>query len=411
MPRFNFKKIFLIIAFVIVIIFIGYLIYKVFFATPTAEIIQSTDQINQTQAPTGQLPEAQPGTNVIIDDFAQQGTLDVGSDIVAQTETTTTQADRVGLSKTASSVSPTVSTDGSGVQFYNKIDNQFYKLESNGQVTALTDKKFYNVDTITWSPDKNKAIMEYPDKTKIIYDFSTDQQINLPSHWEDFSFSPDGNQIVFKSMGLDTDNRWLAVMNSDGTQAKQVEAIGVNAEQVIPSWSPNNQIVAMMSEGADFNTKNIYFIGLNGENFRMTTTEGRGFEPLWSPQGDKLLYSVYSDTDNYKPRLWTVAAQGDNIGADRMPIDLETWANKCTFVSNDQLYCAVPQTLDEGAGMFPFLSDNTTDDLYKVDLKYGTKTLVSNKIDFPMNNLMVTNNESEIFFTDSYGQLHKISLQ
>jgi len=409
MPRINFKKLLIIAGFVIVVILLGYLIYKMFFASTKTEEPISTETTTITE-PAGQLPEAQENTGVIVDDFAQQGTLDVGSEIIAQTDTSVQQADRLGLSKTANSINPTISDDGSGVQFYNKRDSKFYRLDESGEVTELTEKKFYNVSEVTWSPDKDKAIMEYPDKNKIIYNFTTQEQINLPSHWEDFDFSPDGEQIVFKSMGLDTDNRWLAVMNSDGTRAQQVESIGINAEKVIPSWSPNNQIIAMMSEGASLDTKNIYFIGLNGENFRMTTTAGRGFEPLWSPQGDKLLYSVYSSTNDYKPQLWTVDAQGDNIGANRLPIDLETWANKCTFVSNDQLYCAVPKELEEGAGMFPFLAAETSDDLYKIDIKYGTKTLVSNKIDFPMNNLLVTKDENQIFFTDNYGQLHKITL-
>ncbi|MFH0840379.1 MAG: hypothetical protein V1865_00120 [bacterium] len=408
MPRINIKKLLLILLFFAVVILIGYLIYKIFFASQIDQELEPTDVIQTTQTG-GQLPDIGEGTGIVVDDSFKPTGLDITEEIVIPASTAITRPDKVGEPKITSSIKPIVSTNGSDIQFYNKGDDRFYRIDNTGQITMLSDKKFYDVSNITWSPNKNKAILEYPDDRKVIYNFETDEQISLPKHWEDFAFSPDGDQLVFKSMGLDTDNRWLAIVNSDGTKAQKIESIGINADSIIPSWSPNNQIIAMMSEGADFNHKNIYFIGLHGENFRMTTTEGRGFEPLWSPAGNRLLYSVYSSTENYLPRLWTVEAQGDNIGANRMPIDLQTWAHKCTFVNNDEAYCAVPQSLEEGAGMFPMLAAGTNDDLYKINIAYGTKSLIG-KMDYDMSNLMVTEDKEYLYFTDIDNQLHRIEL-
>lgn len=410
MPRINLKKLLLIVLFLGVVILVGYLLYRIFFAS---QIESTTEGItgDQTAELTGQLPELTEGAGMVVDDTLETGGFDLTEEIVVPTEEVA-RPDKVGesASKITTSIEPTVSNTGTDVQFYNQGDSRFYRIDSAGQVTPLSDQKFYNVSKITWSPTKSKAILEYPDNKKVIYDFDTNKQISLPDHWEDFDFSPDGNQLVFKSMGLNTDNRWLAIVNSDGTKAQKIESIGINADKIIPSWSPNNQSIAMMSEGANFDQKNIYFIGLHGENFRMTTTEGRGFEPLWSPTGDRLLYSVYSSTDGYLPRLWTVEAQGDNIGANRMPIDLQTWAHKCTFINNDEAYCAVPEELEEGAGMFPYLAIGTPDDLYKINIKYGTKSLISKNIDYDMSNLIVTTDEQYLYFTDTENQLHQITL-
>lgn len=261
-----------------------------------------------------------------------------------------------GLTKTdlvnqTPTLSPTLSKDGN-VQYYDKKDGKFYRLDSDGKKTLLSDKVFHSVSNITWAPDKNKAILVYPDGSKILYNFTTQKQATLPAHWKDFSFSPASDKIISKSMGLDQDNRWLVVSSDDGSGAKALEELGTQDKTVFPSWSPNNQIVAMYTEGVDFDRQEVFFVGLNGENFKSTIIEGRGFQSQWSTTGDKLLYSVYHTRDDLKPRLWLVDASSDTIGQERKSLDVQTWANKCTFASNTEIYCAVPNNLEKGAGLF-----------------------------------------------------------
>jgi len=169
----------------------------------------------------------------------------------------------------------------------------------------------------------------------------------------------------------------------------------------------------MFTEGVDFNRKEVYFVGLNGENFKSTVTEGRGFQPKWAPEGDKLLYSVYSKDNSYKPQLWLVNAQGDNIGTDRRPLAVETWANKCTFSGSSQAFCAVPESLETGAGMFPDVAKNTKDNLYRIDLNTGLKTLVPMpENNYNMSNIMVSADGKTIYFTDASTQrLHQLKIQ
>lgn len=309
------------------------------------------------------------------------------------------------------SSSPTLAGDGSSVQYYDKADNKFYKINDKGEIVAMSGDKFFNVDTVTWSPDKDRAIITYPDQSKIIYDFTTQKQITLPKHWEEFNFSPNGSQVVFKSMGYDPENRWLAVMNNDGTMAKTVEKIGTNAANIMVSWSPNNQMIGMEVAGSNFDQKKIYFIGLNGENFKSITTEGRGFMPLWSPSGNQLLYSVYSSSNGYLPSLWITDSQSGELGANLRPLNLNTWANKCIFNGETEAYCAVPRDLAQGAGMIPASSANNVDDLYLVDLNSGQKILIDSSGTYNMNNLILTQDKKFLYFTDSItGRLFKLAI-
>lgn len=408
----RFKKIFIIIIFLALIGLIGFLIYRTFFkttiinpiATSTPGIINGlptagsgTNNLTDSNG-TGNLPGGQDQTNPT----GSNGKSDVALGGVTNIKTVTT----------VSTVNPTLNGNGS-VQYYNKDDGRFYSLDKNGKAVLMSDKVFYNVDKVVWAPAKDRAILEYPDGNKILYNFNKEEQVTLPAHWTDFSFSPDSNQIVSKSLGVDPENRWLMVSNGDGSQAKALESIGTKDQTVYPAWSPNNQIVATYTKGVDFNRQEIYFVGLNGENFKSTMIEGRGLQSQWSTQGDRLLYSVYNSGDNYLPRLWIVNAQGETINTNRTDLNLATWSSKCTFASNTEVYCAVPENLENGAGLYPELADRTKDNLYKIDLTTGVKKLIAVPDGtYNISQIMVPENQDTLYFTDKKtDQIYSVQLK
>lgn len=169
----------------------------------------------------------------------------------------------------------------------------------------------------------------------------------------------------------------------------------------------------MYTEGVDFDRNEVFFVGQNNENFKSTIVEGRGLQTQWSENGDKLLYSAYHSRDNYIPRLWIVGANGDNIGIGRRSLDLSTWANKCTFASNSEVYCAVPENLEAGAGMFPELADRSRDNLYKIDLNTNAKTLIAVPDGtFNVSDIMVPGAQDYLYFTDkTSGRIYQIRLR
>lgn len=410
----RFKKIFLVIIFLALIALLGFLIWRTFFKTTIINPVSTTTPQTINGLPTagsgsanntegnggGNLPGN--GTEQISDNPA--GGNGKSATALGGVTTVNTLTDSPALNPTLS---------GGGVQYYNKNDGHFYKLDNNGKAVLMSDKVFYNVDQVVWAPAKDRAILEYPDGNKILYNFGTKEQVTLPAHWQDFSFSPDSNQIVSKSLGTDPENRWLMVSNGDGSKAKALEMIGTNDKTVYPAWSPNNQIVATYTKGVDFNRQEIYFVGLNGENFKSTMIEGRGLQSQWSTQGDRLLYSVYNSGDNYLPRLWIVNAQGDAIDTNRTDLSLATWSSKCTFASNTEVYCAVPQNLERGAGLYPELADKTQDNLYKIDLASGVKTLIAIPDGaYNVSQIMVPENQNVLYFTDKKtDQIYSVKLK
>lgn len=410
----RYKKLFLVLGFIMTVVFLGYLLYAFFFKSASLTPTPATPTASSTGPAAGGLPTSQTGSGgqVVID--GGEGSLGGGSAQQAKPDPIASG----GLTQTAelvqaNSLDATLGGNGSDLQFYSRTDGKFYRVDNNGSLTPLSDQVFHNVEKVAWSPSKDKAILEYPDGANIIYDFSNKKQITLPSHWEDFSFSPSGSSIVMKSMGEDPSNRWLAIVNEDGSQVRGIEEMGGQAESVYPVWSPANQIVAMYTEGVDFDRQEVYFIGQNEENFKSTIVEGRGFQPKWSPTGENLLYSVYSSKDDLKPNLWIVGANGDQIGSNRKSLGLATWADKCTFASAKDLYCAVPNELPEGAGLFPELAKSTIDSLYHINASTGIKKKIAvPEGDHTITNPLVSADGRYLYFSDeATGRLHQIQLK
>jgi hypothetical protein len=416
----KYKKFFLITGFIGITVILGFLLYKTFF---TGNLSLIPGGSTSTTTTIGGLPSAGEGSGQI-STTTGGGTIPGSENVPTGTGVPSTQPSNNeptdvalgGITKvqaitSSPSLGATASNSG-GVQYYNKDDGYFYKIDSNGNIEKMSDRVFHDVSSITWAPSKNKAILEYPDGSKILYNFETKKQVSFPSYWEDLSFSPQSDQIVAKSIALDPDNRFLVTASEDGSRVTSIEEIGTNST-VKAEWSPNNQIVATYTKGVDFNRQEVFFIGLNGENFKSTTVEGRGLNYEWSKTGDRLLYSVYNTNSNMKPLLWIVDAQGDTISQNRQSLGLNTWADKCTFASNTEIYCAVPTDLETGAGLVRSLADDNSDELYKIDLSTGAKTLIATpEGSFNMENLIVSNNQDQLTFSDKgTGLLYKIKLK
>ena len=81
---------------------------------------------------------------------------------------------------------PSVASDGN-LRYHNAANGKFYSVAPNGSIKELSGQVFYNIEKVTWSKTSDKAVLEYPDKSKIIYDFNSSKQVSLPKHWQDFA--------------------------------------------------------------------------------------------------------------------------------------------------------------------------------------------------------------------------------
>jgi hypothetical protein len=412
------RRILLIAAFVAVIIVFGYIIYVVFFrpekAPPGGENgnviinglpVPGNGNINRIiPTNTGALPNINAiQTGEEISRIANGGPT-LTQTIVDQTST--------GL---------TVNPANNALQYYDPATGRFYQISPDGlSRTALTEDTYPGVQTIAWSPNGTLVIMTFPDGSKILYNFATDKQTTLPKELNDFSFSPQSDQIVSKYLDArDADNQWLMVSQPDGSDSKSAEHLGANAGKVITNWSPNNQIIATYQKSTDTERTDVIFLGASGENFQSANVEGRGFTPKWSNDGRQLLFSSYSSITNDNPHLYLMNGSPETLGTGQIDLGLTTTANKCTFAQSGlTIYCAVPYYLNPGSGPQPELSAGVPDNFYQIDLRTNSSRLIARPIDsnrsqrFSAGNLFLSPAEDALFFTDTVtGTIQRVQLR
>ncbi len=404
------KKIILIALFVLSVIGIGTAIYFMFFRSTPVEPL-TEEPISITDDVPGGFPGSLSGSPTEQPPIPTRTGSLTEADEVAQGDITQTTA----LTQ-APVFNTVIATDGSSVNFYDPNDGRFYKINKDGEIEKLSNKQFPNLQAATWNKDSEKAVLEFPDGSNIVYNFDTEVQVTLPKHWEDFDFSPVSDQIIAKSMTLDPDNRWLVTASDNGSNITPFQALGENADKVTVNWSPNNQVVAF-SDTADgiggFDRKMIVPVGKNQENLKGLIIEGFDFSSKWSPNGRKLLYSASGEYSGSKPLLWIVDGTSATMGQNRKSLGLNTWVEKCTWQSTEEVFCAVPINLPDNAGLQPDLYKFLPDTLYKINPATGSKSLVA----IPENNktmtsLSISKDGSLLYFIEaSTGKLELIKLK
>lgn len=410
------KLILQITGFILAIIFIGWLVWAVFFRSSGAPLIPGqTGPTEQGSLPTigegGQPNVVQEGGNSLL--VPEAPTPEAGPSAVASGGRTTVEA----LTDSRAEFS-TLSAAGGNFNYYDERDGRFYRLSPNGgEPVKLSDEVFNNVQNVTWAAKSDSAVLEFPDGSNIFYNFKTKEKATLPKAAQDFSFSPTDDQIAYKYVGQAEADRWIVTSAPNGQGQTLVNPIGDEFNRVAVSWSPTNQVVATYRNVTSSAGEEVFFIGRNDENFKSLQTNGLGFKGEWSPSGDQILYSVYSQGTDYNPELFIAGGSGDNIGAGNRSLRLSTWPDKCAFAGESLLYCAVPQSLEQGSGLYPELAANVPDTIYKVDLNTNVASPIAfpeagNQSSFTVNKLMVAPDKSQLYFTDQVtGRIQRLRLR
>lgn len=393
----NIKKILLVVGFFAFILLAGFALYWVFFRS--APLPEDSSNFNA-----GQIPSIGEGNLNIINQNTNDSQGLPWQDFVKDKVSPVANGGLTEVSKVTDSEVRGLTSSSSGLQFYDANKQQFFRIDANGNIVTLSDKKFFQVENVTWSSSGDKAILEYPDGSNILYNFRTAKQVTLPQELEEFSFNQEANQIVAKWIGSDADSNWLIGANDDGSGMYLINPLGENAHTVEMGFSPDNQVAALHRKYTGVDSQEIYPLGLNRENLKSFKVSGAGFTSQWSPQGNSLLYSVYSETTNYNPNLWVTKGNTSELGDIKVSLNISTWPDKCTFVGENRLYCAVPQGLPRGAGFYPEVAYDYPDNIYSIDLSTGYKSLLASPVGsqggYSAHNLFVSPDGSVLYFTD-----------
>lgn len=315
---------------------------------------------------------------------------------------------------TESSVVSAIS-NGSDVSYFDPADGRFYTLDGSGNVKRLSEEQFVGASAVEFSNGAQKALIEFPDGSNIVYDFERAKQVNLPDHWDEFSFSADGEELVAKSLGSDPSNRSLVITAVDGSKTEVIADLGLNANKVDVSMSPSGQVVGFSHTGeggAVFGQQKVYLIGIDGEASGVLIVDGENFIPNWSPNGSNFIYSVADPGNDYRAVLWYADSLGDRKGKPRVKLPISTLADKCVFKDESHLICAVPSSMPAGGGNGGSFLVGLNDYLYEINLNnFDSSLLAIPDGGDQMNNLSLAEDGRLLYYIDSEGILKSIRLK
>ena len=160
----------------------------------------------------------------------------------------------------------------------------------------------------------------------------------------DPDFSPDGSQIVFgRHVGREDDEGGLYIINSDGTGLFKIGSSGYD-DIYNPSWNPiNNKILCTGGEYSD-----LYMIDLDVDKTEVVVLGVQSvLFQAWSPDGTKIVYSVYDDTNAPIPYF---SPQCEGIGVSALIWTMNAdGTGKTQLTTDEDGYCSDPSFSPDGS--------------------------------------------------------------
>jgi TolB protein len=122
-------------------------------------------------------------------------------------------------------------------------------------------------------------------------------------------WSPDGSRIIF-TMADVPQYRQIAVMNSDGSEAKPLTDPSVNAGA--PDWSPDGKRIVFSRTSGD--TIQVYVMNADGTDaVQLTHSLQIASCPKWSPGGKRIAFCGWPGNDKNGFELYVMNADGTNV--------------------------------------------------------------------------------------------------
>jgi Tol biopolymer transport system component len=254
---------------------------------------------------------------------------------------------------TANDDSPKWSPDNSRIVFQSDRDFQsntdnpiygsdIYVMNWDGSAPTRLTYASYDDSAPVWSPDGTKiAFQSFRNGVNSqIYVMNADGsgQVNISNSTANDiepSWSPDGTKIAFASDRDQTGLSSIYVMSANGTGQTRITSSGSGFLDEQPAWSPDGMKLAFTTTRDStvvtwdewdslgnlvvktklLINKEVYVMNADGSSpVRLTNIMGNDDQPMWSPDGTKILFRSDRDRNCCDPvsQIWTMNADGSN---------------------------------------------------------------------------------------------------
>lgn len=250
--------------------------------------------------------------------------------------------------------------DGQTVKYYLISNGNVFESDFDGTNQVRTSSNILTgLLEVLWSPNNDKVIAVFNEKgliKKYFYDYSTKIASSLGFQVRWTAWSPDGSKIAYQYYNSQNEDNNISISNPDGSEWNVI--FQTRMKNLIVEWPDKNKI-SIRTRPSGLARSIVYTIDLSDNNIEKILNEAYGMSILWSPFGNKILFS---ETDS----------QGKDLKLKLMNIDKQTVSEldfvslpeKCVWSQDSKnIFCAIPQQISSSMVL--------PDDYYKNKISFS----------------------------------------
>ena len=114
-------------------------------------------------------------------------------------------------------------------------------------------------------------------------------------------WSPDGTRVAYERFtdcpkrGEEDPCFAIWTVNADGSSWRRVLGPSLKLDYYAPTWSPDGEQLAYVRMHMDTEDQDVWVMEADGSDHRRLTTLGSVYDPAWSPEGDRIAFSAFAE--------------------------------------------------------------------------------------------------------------------
>ena len=237
-------------------------------------------------------------------------------------------------------LSPT--TDGKKVKYYSISNGNVFESNLDGtELTRISSIVLTNLVKAIWSPEKDKVITLFNENgliKKYLYDYNTKISTPLSGDIRWISWSSNQDKIAYQYYNSQTEDNNISISDPDGSN--WISIFQTRMKDLIVEW-PSSDKISIRTKPSGLFESIVYIINPTTNDFQKIINETYGLNILWSPFGDKILYSE-TDSNGKNLKLKIADLKNQTISE----LNIATLVEKCVWSQDNRtIFCAVPKNI------------------------------------------------------------------
>lgn len=293
---------------------------------------------------------------------------------------------------------------GEDILYLSQVDGMLYKISTKDSTKkeTISFEKFPISSNLIWSPKKDQVIISNIDIDHIsaenfLFDINLKKSQKLNNNIFNFTWSSDGEKIAYYYYNDLFNKKTINIADPDGSNWKKIFDLSTekkfDGKDVIVVWSDNmilfySKPIFLVDEYVGKNL--IYSLYVDDSSLKELVNEGYATAPLFSPDGQKVLYNLVEDNGVKFTLNWI-----DKYGVRKKNLGIESKTKKCTWSKNNtNLYCALSE--EKIISGFKL----TMDTFWKINVETNEREKLTDSIYVDAENLFLSVDEKNLYFVD-----------